>query len=234
MTLYVMLASSVNQRAVKHAARGKLHARMLRHMHADARTLTDVAVAERAIGIMKNTARAASFSGSLQPQMWFLAAQMACYVLQYVPTNAFDKQLTLYERRYNHPPSVSHLRSPGCLVWFYNYEVNKKSFLDKCAKAGVMVGYDLFSRSYKIYNLESKRVLLSSDCVFNEAVYPLADPNARALQPRRDTDITQINQHLWGEDDTNTPAEQVQNQPDRDNYQDNEWVCRRSGVISQR
>ena len=74
-------------------------------------------------------------------------------------------------------PDVSHLRVPGCLVYYYAYQVKKKSFCDDKANKGVLVGYCTRSRTYLIYNCVTNRVVRSAEVVFNEACLPMRATN---------------------------------------------------------
>ena len=42
----------------------------------------------------------------------------------------FGGKVTCYERMFGFKPDISHLRVPGCLVWYYNYQIKKLSFQD--------------------------------------------------------------------------------------------------------
>ena len=72
-------------------------------------------VAERGVQTVKDMGRTIHKSGHFLPHMWFLAMQMACHILLYVPLRRFNRESTSFERRFGRPPSIRHLRVPGCL-----------------------------------------------------------------------------------------------------------------------
>ena len=71
-------------------------------------------------------------------------------------------------------PDISHLRVPGCLVWYYNYQIKKLSFQDDRACKGVLLGYCQRSRSYLIYSWDTHKIVRSAKVVFNEKCLPFA------------------------------------------------------------
>ena len=73
---------------------------------------------------------------------------------------------------FNRVPDVSHLRMVGSLTWFYNYQIDNKNFQNLRGKVGVLLGYCDKSRSYLIWNPETKRVVRSAEVVFNEQILP--------------------------------------------------------------
>jgi hypothetical protein len=74
--------------------------------------------------------------------------------------------LTLFELRFGHKPSVSHLSPFGC-----------KSFVLKCGNLdkfksrsfdSILLGYTPHGRSYRVYNLETNTIIESCDVTFDE------------------------------------------------------------------
>jgi hypothetical protein len=117
------------------------------------------AIAERMVGAVKAQARALMKNAGFPRNFWFLALCMVCHIMMFVPQSALGGETTPHERMYGDPPSVAHLRVPGCLTYFYNYTANKKNFHADRAQRGVLVGYDDVSRSYKVYNLATKMLV---------------------------------------------------------------------------
>ena len=58
------------------------------------------------------------------------------------------------------------------MTWFYNYQIDNKNFQNLRGKVGVLLGYCDKSRSYLIWNPETKRVVRSAEVVFNEQILP--------------------------------------------------------------
>ena len=112
-------------------------------------------VAERHVGIIKSVARTIHLHAGFPPNFWFFSVKLAAHFLMFVPPAIFRSvgvSVTPYEVMYGNPPSLLHLRTPGCLVYYYNYTENKKNITDERAKKGVLVGYDDVSRTYKVYS----------------------------------------------------------------------------------
>ena len=92
----------------------------------------------------------------------------------------------------------------------------RKTFLDERAKVGVFVGYDWFSRSYKVYNPITKRIVRTSDCIFKEDEFPLASALQRAQPPSNDDELSGVHRGLWGQRDEDATPQQVQPGNDAD------------------
>jgi hypothetical protein len=74
--------------------------------------------------------------------------------------------LTHFELRFGLKPSVSHLRPFGCKCF-----VLKHGNLDKFESRlfdGILLGYTLHGRSYRVYNLETNTIVESCDVTFDE------------------------------------------------------------------
>jgi hypothetical protein len=78
---------------------------------------------------------------------------------------------TPFEVRFGRKPSVSHLRPFRCKCF-----VLKRGNLDKFeshSSDGILLGYILHGRSYRVFNLETNTVVESCDVTFDEtAPYP--------------------------------------------------------------
>jgi hypothetical protein len=74
---------------------------------------------------------------------------------------------TPYELWTGNKASVSHLWTFGCIVFVKNTKPNLKKLEDR-GKAMVFVGYEPGSAAYRCYDLESKRVHISRDVIFDE------------------------------------------------------------------
>lgn len=73
---------------------------------------------------------------------------LAAHILSFSTPRLFGgKAQVCYERMFDFKPDISHLRVPGCLVYYYNYQIKKLSFQDDRAHKGVLLGYCHRSRS---------------------------------------------------------------------------------------
>jgi hypothetical protein len=73
--------------------------------------------------------------------------------------------LTPFELRFGLKPSVSYLRSFGCMCFVLKYEnINK---FESCSFDDILLGYIPHGRSYGVYNLETNTVIESCDVTFD-------------------------------------------------------------------
>jgi len=73
---------------------------------------------------------------------------------------------TPYEAWYGRAPAVAHLRVFGCLC--FAKELNQVHKLDDRSKPVVFIGYTDGAKAYRVYDLVSRRVLMSRDVIFDE------------------------------------------------------------------
>ncbi|KAA0050234.1 putative copia-type polyprotein [Cucumis melo var. makuwa] len=64
-------------------------------------------------------------------------------------------------------PYIGHLRVFGCMAYAHIPD-QKRSKLDDKSEKYVFVGYDASSKGYKLYNLVTKKTIVSRDVVFDE------------------------------------------------------------------
>ena len=147
---------------------------------------------------------------------------MAAHILLFSSPKLFGGKQTCYERLFGHKPDISHLKVPGCLAWFYNHQANKLNFHQDRARAGVLVGYSARSRAYIIFALDTKKVIHSSEVVFNEAVLPFALTSSLPTQVSVPSTLAPnciVPDHLqWGQTDGEpahmiTPGPMVSSKP---------------------
>ena len=97
----------------------------------------------------------------------------ACYISNRIFLRAFLKK-TSYELRFGRQPKVSYFRVFGCHCF-----VLKKGNLDKFesrSSDGVFLGYGTHTRAYRVLNLDTNRVMETSDVTFDET---LVSPSPR-------------------------------------------------------
>ena len=123
-------------------------------------------VSERMNRSLVEMARSMLHHADIPLSFWAEAVSTACYLRNRSPTSTFKGE-TPHERWFGVKPDVEHLRVFGCRVYVHIPD-KKRRKLDKKAFDGVFVGYPEGSKGYKIYNLESKKMVSSRDVTFVE------------------------------------------------------------------
>jgi hypothetical protein len=98
-------------------------------------------------------------------RFWADAISTACYISNRIFLRSI-LHLTPFELHFDRKPSVSHFRPFGCKCF-----VLKCSNLDKfesCFIDGILFGYTLHGRSYRVYNVDTNTIVESCDVTFNE------------------------------------------------------------------
>ena len=74
------------------------------------------------------TARAIKFQAGFPDRFWGLCVQAAVYVINRVPSTSLNG-VSSFEKLYNKPPSIDHLRVIGCLCFATNLTKQDKLVL---------------------------------------------------------------------------------------------------------
>lgn len=82
-------------------------------------------------------------------------------------TDGGDTQSTPYELWTGVKPNVNHLKVFGCLA-FTHIPSQKIMKLEDKSEMGIFVGYCLQTKTYKVYNPITCKMVLSRDVVFRE------------------------------------------------------------------
>lgn len=74
---------------------------------------------------------------------------------------------TPFEIWYDHKPSISHFKVFGCIYYVKIPKVKGTKF-DSKAILALHIGHNEQSKGYRLYALESNKVIVSRDVSFNE------------------------------------------------------------------
>jgi hypothetical protein len=103
-------------------------------------------------------------------RFWADAISTAYYIFNQIFWDSI-LNLTLFELRFRHKTSVSHLRTFDCKCFFL-----KHSNLDKFesySSDGIFLGYTPHDRSYRVFNLETNIIVKPCNLTYDEtALYP--------------------------------------------------------------
>lgn len=111
-------------------------------------------------------ARTMLLSTDLSHELWAEAVNCAAYILNRRPCKA-NNSVTPYEKWFGKPPSLKHMRKFGSAAYVHVPDQFRSKWDSKSRKL-IMVGYDGYSTNYRLYNPESKKIIISSNVSFNE------------------------------------------------------------------
>uniref|UniRef100_A0AAV1TVU5 Integrase catalytic domain-containing protein n=1 Tax=Peronospora matthiolae TaxID=2874970 RepID=A0AAV1TVU5_9STRA len=130
--------------------------------------------AERAIRTIVTIGRSMLHHAKLDKCFWAEAAMTAIYVKNRLPSPKVVHK-TPFEIVYNLKPSVKHMRTFGCQTYILTPKENRLKW-DPKARAGIFVGYEEFSKAYRVYDIEAGQVVISRDVNFDESTFGLQLP----------------------------------------------------------
>ncbi|KAL4319314.1 hypothetical protein GQ457_18G017080 [Hibiscus cannabinus] len=133
------------------------------------RTPQQNGVCERRNRTVLEMARCILFEKHLPKLFWAEVVATDVYLLNMLATKAVDGK-TPFEAWFGSKPSVKHLRVFGSICYSH-ISANMRSKLDERAWRGIFVGYSSQSKGHRIYNLESKMIVVSRDVIFYEDSY---------------------------------------------------------------
>lgn len=123
-------------------------------------------VSERLNRTLIETSRCMLTSSQLPKKFWAETLSTAVYVKNRSPVAALS-DMTPYEAFTGKKPSVKHFRVFGCACYAHIPKEERKK-LDFKAKLCIFLGYCSTVKGYRLYNVNTGKVLLSRDVVFDE------------------------------------------------------------------
>ncbi|CAL9021568.1 unnamed protein product [Prunus brigantina] len=123
-------------------------------------------VAERKNRSIVEMAKCMMFEKKMPLEFWAEAVNTAVYVLNRCPTKALEKK-TPFEAYSGRKPGIKHLRVFGSLC-YAQIPKQQRQKLDQTSTRCVFLGYGSCEKGYRLYNLESGKVIISRDVIFNE------------------------------------------------------------------
>lgn len=125
-------------------------------------------VSERKNRTLFDTARCLLIQSGLPLSFWAEAVNTANYIRNRCPTKTLNG-MTPYEAWTKKKPSVSHFRDFGSRVFCLNKAPNKGKLLSRCNE-GILVGYSEYSKGYRVWLKEERRVDIVRDVKFMERI----------------------------------------------------------------
>ncbi|KAL0300270.1 UNVERIFIED_CONTAM: Retrovirus-related Pol polyprotein from transposon RE1 [Sesamum angustifolium] len=102
----------------------------------------------------------------LPKAFWAEAVYTAVYLLNRCPTKAVQN-MTPIEAWSGKKPSAKHLRVFGSICYVH-IPTEKRHKLEEKTEKGIFLGYNTQSKGYRIYNLKTKKLIISRDVEFDE------------------------------------------------------------------
>jgi hypothetical protein len=102
----------------------------------------------------------------LPKEYWAKAANTAVFLLNRLPTKAVDGK-TPFEAWYGYKPLLKNIKIFGCLCFTYVPQI-KRDKLDKKAEPGIFIGYSSTSKAYRVFQPNTRKILISRDVHFME------------------------------------------------------------------
>ncbi|XP_074336327.1 uncharacterized protein LOC141673476 [Apium graveolens] len=127
-------------------------------------------VVERKHKTMLNTARALRLQASLPISFWGDCILTATYLLNRTPIQKLQGK-TPYHVLFSKAPLYDHLKVFGSLCYATNTQPHKDKFSNRAHKC-IFLGYLFAQKSYKVMDLETKKVFISRDVIFCEQIFP--------------------------------------------------------------
>lgn len=121
--------------------------------------------AERLNRTLMERVRAMLQDAKLPTKMWAEAIATASYIRNRSPTSGETK--TPVELFYGTKPDVTIMRTFGATAYVHIPKTLRQK-LDPVSKKGILVGYELGSKAYRILMEDTKKIVISRDVTFDE------------------------------------------------------------------
>jgi len=103
---------------------------------------------------------------NLPKMFWAKVAYIVVFLQNRLSTKA-TRDHTPYEAWYGYKPPLNFLKIFGCLYFTYVSQ-SKRDKLDKRASPGIFIGYSTVNKGYKIFQPQTRSIVVSRDVYFIE------------------------------------------------------------------
>ncbi|KAG8492727.1 hypothetical protein CXB51_010487 [Gossypium anomalum] len=138
----------------------------IKHQLTNVYTPQQNGVSERKNRSLMDMARCLLFEKNLPKTIWAEAVNTAVYIQNRLPTKALAHK-TPSEAWFRFKPSLAHMKVFGCLCYSQVPAV-KRDKLSKRAVPGILTGYSMVKKGYRILDPLTNKIQVSRDVVFDE------------------------------------------------------------------
>ncbi|BBG97058.1 hypothetical protein Prudu_006062 [Prunus dulcis] len=125
-------------------------------------------VAERKNRTIVEMAKCLMLEKKIPFDFWAEAVNISVYILNRCPTKALSKK-TPFEAYSGRKPGVKHLKVFGSLCYAHVPKQQRQK-LDLASKRCIFLGYGSCEKGYRLFNIETEKVIVSRDVIFSENV----------------------------------------------------------------
>ncbi|KAI5314278.1 hypothetical protein L3X38_043454 [Prunus dulcis] len=123
-------------------------------------------VAERKNRTIVEMAKCLLLEKKIPLDFWAEAVNTSVYILNRCPTKALSKK-TPFEAYGGRKTGIKHLKVFGSLCYAHVPKQQRQK-LDLASKRCIFLGYGSCEKGYRLYNIETKKVIISRDVIFSE------------------------------------------------------------------
>ncbi|KAI5314901.1 hypothetical protein L3X38_044077 [Prunus dulcis] len=123
-------------------------------------------VAERKNRTIVEMAKCLLLEKKIPLDFWAEAVNTSVYILNRCPTKALSKK-TPFEAYGGRKPGIKHLKVFGSLCYAHVPKQQRQN-LDLASKRCIFLGYGSCEKGYRLYNIETEKVIISRDVIFSE------------------------------------------------------------------
>ena len=127
-------------------------------------------VVERKHKHLLETARALYFQSKLPIKFWGECVLTAAHIINRLPLQSLNN-ISPYQKLFGIKPNLEHLKCFGCLCYASNISPHRAKF-DTRATPCIFIGYPTNQKAYKLYDLNTHKIIISRDVYFYEKHYP--------------------------------------------------------------
>ncbi|KAM1739403.1 hypothetical protein ACFX11_015127 [Malus domestica] len=123
-------------------------------------------VAERKNRTIVEMAKCMMVEKGVPLDFWAEAVNTAVYTLNRCPTKALDKK-THFEAYSGRKPGIKHMKIFGSICYAH-IPTQLRQKLDETSTKCIFLGYGTCEKGYRLYDLVSKKIIVSRDVIFDE------------------------------------------------------------------